>query len=178
MRLLLQRTIATSAPAAELDAVADLLEGAAAQLAPFQLDSRLDGPPAAGMFETHPITGPSNVLAPPLEVEADGGRAVVTGTYGQAYEGPPGRLHGGFVAAGFDIALGRAVGSTSPGALTGTLTVRYRKATPLFVPVRYEAGVVATEGRKITVRGHLSADGDITAEAEGVWIAGKGAARA
>jgi acyl-coenzyme A thioesterase PaaI-like protein len=170
LRLLMQRLVATDAPESLLGGAADELEALAARLAPHQLDDRQAGLVGFGSMETHPLTGPSNGLAPPLVCEASHGRSVVTGTYGHAFEGPTGRLHGGFVAAGLDLALGRAVGSTGQLALTGTLSVRFRKATPLFVPVRYEAEVGEVDGRKITVSGRLTADGEVTAEAQGLWI--------
>ena len=56
-----------------------------------------------------------------------------------------------------------------PG-FTGTLTIRYRKPTPLHTELRFEAGVARVEGRKIFAKGQLFAGDLLTAEAEGIFV--------
>jgi len=172
LRVVIQRLVATDAGEGDLAAVTSELRSIADRLEPHQLAHRYEGGDAADTgWLTHPMTGAGNALANPLTVETTpDGRAVVTGTYTHAYEGPAGRLHGGYVAMGMDLVLGRAVGAAGFTAFTGILTVRYRKPTPLFVPVRYEGEVLTTEGRKITARAVLRAEGEVTAEADGIWI--------
>ena len=170
LRLLIRRSVATGAPVGELDEVAEQLEEAAGRLEPFALGSRIEREGRASILETHPIWGPSSALAPPFEVARRSSVAVATGTFGLAYEGAPGRVHGGFVAAGFDVTMGQAVGAAGRAGLTGTLTVRYLRPTPIDVPLRYEAEVTGSEGRKIYVRATLRVGDEVTAEAEGVWI--------
>jgi acyl-CoA thioesterase FadM len=58
----------------------------------------------------------------------------------------------------------------NPG-MTGTLSIRYRKPTPLLTELVFEARVTKTEGRKIFTHCTVSADGVLTAEAEGLFIA-------
>jgi acyl-CoA thioesterase FadM len=58
----------------------------------------------------------------------------------------------------------------NPG-MTGTLTIRYRRPTPLLTELVFEAYVDRVEGRKIFTHGTLSANGTLTAEAEGLFIA-------
>ena len=48
-----------------------------------------------------------------------------------AYEGPPTCVHGGVIAETFDEVLGAANMVAGNPGMTGTLTVRYRKPTPL-----------------------------------------------
>jgi len=55
--------------------------------------------------------------------------------------------------------------------MTGTLTIRYRRPTPLLTELTFEAYVDRVEGRKIFTHGTLSANGRLTAEAEGLFIA-------
>ena len=59
--------------------------------------------------------------------------------FGSAYEGPPGHVHGGFVAAAFDEVLGYVQSLGGRPGMTGTLTVRYRSPTPLYTELRFEA---------------------------------------
>jgi acyl-coenzyme A thioesterase PaaI-like protein len=90
--------------------------------------------------------------------------------FGAAYEGPPGCVHGGFVAAAFDEVLGYAQSLTGNPGMTGTLTVRYRRPTPLHTELRFEAHVDRVEGRKIFALGTLHAGETLCAEAEGIFV--------
>jgi acyl-CoA thioesterase FadM len=54
--------------------------------------------------------------------------------------------------------------------MTGTLTVRYRKPTPLHTELRLAARVDRVEGRKIFASGGIHAGDLLTAEAEGIFI--------
>ena len=96
-----------------------------------------------GPFDNSPLMGRANPLAPPvkLQIEADG-RVTGTATFGSAYEGPPGHVHGGFVAAAFDELLGLVqIKGGTPG-MTGRLTVHYRSPTPLHTELRFDDGGV------------------------------------
>ena len=54
--------------------------------------------------------------------------------------------------------------------MTGTLTVRYRKPTPLLTPLGLVARYTGSEGRKIFAWSGIYHDGELTAEAEGIFI--------
>ena len=95
------------------------------------------------------MSGRSNPLAPPLHLEMHEGLTTGWAVYGDAYEGPPGCLHGGFVAAAFDDLMGFAQMASGKAGFTGTLTVRMVRPTPLNVRIDYEAGLERVEGRKI-----------------------------
>ncbi|WP_043807353.1 PaaI family thioesterase [Rhodococcus triatomae] len=114
--------------------------------------------------------GLKNAIAPPLVIERDDtGRHWTDVTLGAAYEGPPGHVHGGICALVLDHLLG-VTASAAARRFTGTLTLRYVRATPLG-PLRAEADVVSVEGRKGTVRGTLSVATGVTVEAEGIFVA-------
>ena len=78
-----------------------------------------------------PFAGAMSPLAPPLVAEWVGDTIEARATYGLVYEGPPGCLHGGFVAAGFDEVLGYAQSMSGAPGMTANLTVKYRAPTPL-----------------------------------------------
>lgn len=127
------------------------------------------GTPSA-LFDFSPIMGAANPLAPPVSLEPADGLVKGTATFGSAYEGPPGCVHGGWLAAAFDEVLGMAQSLGGSPGMTGTLTVRYRRPTPLHRRLVFEGELVRVEGRKIFTQGRCLLDGEVTAEAEGIFI--------
>jgi hypothetical protein len=125
-----------------------------------------------------PVSGRSNPMAPPVVLRVQrgapredvGGDYHITGTatFGAAYEGPPGHVHGGLVAAMFDELLGFA--QLSPG-FTAYLHVNYRKPTPLNAELRLLAWVESVERRKRIVRGECYLGDTLLTDAEGLFIA-------
>ncbi len=96
---------------------------------------------------------------------------VAEANFGQAYEGPPGCVHGGYVAASFDEVLGAAQSLSGAPGMTGTLTVRYESPTPLKTDLRFEGRLVGVERRKIFTEGACYAGDRLTATAKGTFIA-------
>ena len=123
-----------------------------------------------GLFERSPLSGRSNALAAPLTMWEDGEHTRARATYGAAYEGPPGCLHGGIVMAAFDDVLGVAQAASGNAGMTGTLSVRMIRPTPLHEPIDYVAGVTARSGRKIEVWGRSTHDGEVLAEAQATFV--------
>ncbi|MFN8617647.1 MAG: PaaI family thioesterase [Dehalococcoidia bacterium] len=122
------------------------------------------------MMDRSPIVGLGNPVAPPLVFAVEGDQVVGRGRFGLQYEGPPNSVHGGFVAAALDELLGMAQSLSGKAGMTGTLTVRYRKPTPLHTDLRLTARVEKVEGRKIFTSGELRAGDMLCAEAEGIFI--------
>ncbi|KAA1421514.1 PaaI family thioesterase [Nocardioides humilatus] len=117
------------------------------------------------------VMGLRNPIAPPLHIVNDGqGQAWSDFHLGAPYEGPPGLVHGGVVALVLDQVLGHAVSTSGRPGMTGTLTITYRQGTPLG-DLRCEAWVDRREGIKTWGKGRiLNAEGELTAEAEGIFI--------
>jgi hypothetical protein len=117
-----------------------------------------------------PLLGSLHPAAAPMTWDMHDGRFVGHGVLGAAYEGPPGYVHGGWVALMFDEALGVAnVANGYPG-MTARLTIRYRRPTPLGTELRLEAWTTGREGRRITTAGTLSAGDLVCAQAEGLFV--------
>lgn len=117
------------------------------------------------------MTGRSNPFSPPLSLSMEGGKAVGRVKFGTTYEGIPGHVHGGMVAAVLDETLGYLAVNHDIGGLTAVLTVRYRAPTPLEIELAVEANLVRTEGKKAFVEARIRAGDAVTAEAEGVFVA-------
>jgi acyl-coenzyme A thioesterase PaaI-like protein len=89
------------------------------------------------------------------------------------YEGPPGLVHGGVSALLLDQLLGESAAAGGSPGMTGTYTLRYRRPTPLG-DLSMEGWVESSDGVKTFAKGHIKdAEGNITVEAEGVFIAPK-----
>lgn len=166
-------------PAAELDelvASSRSLADALAQYPSLMEYGGLASAPWADsqLMERSGITGRSNPLAPPLHLEM-GEDGVTRGhaTYGAAYEGPAGCLHGGFVAAAFDDLMGFAQMASGRAGYTGTLTVKMLRPTPLFERIDYEGSFDRIDGRKIWVTARSWCGDEQLAEAEIVFISPK-----
>lgn len=89
------------------------------------------------------------------------------------FQGYPGVVHGGIVATLLDETLARAVMVTDPDRFmfTGRLTTRYRKPTPLGVPVRLVGKVIRDRGKVAECASFLyGPDGELCAEAEGLLL--------
>ena len=177
MRDVIENLVATKAPLEVIAEAAEQLEAVAASLADHPrgllmegfAESANAGDPHAH-FDHSPIIGKANPLAPPLDLRTEDGRIVGSAVFGSAYEGPPGAIHGGYVAAAFDELLGMAQSLGGKPGMTGTLTVRYRRPHPLHTRIDFEAELVRVEGRKIFTVGRSYAGGELRAEAEGIFI--------
>jgi acyl-coenzyme A thioesterase PaaI-like protein len=79
-------------------------------------------------------------------------------------------VHGGVIAETFDEMLGAANMVAGNPGMTGTLTVKYRKPTPLRTDLRIEARCVGRSGRKIRTWAGIYHGEVLTAEADGIFI--------
>lgn len=178
LRALMGRFVATEAPVEEFEGVADTLESLTARLAAYPQASLYLGfaeaansyGDSAGPFDNSPVMGLSNPLAPPMLLEVLDDAVVGTAVLGSAYEGPPGYVHGGFVAAMFDELLGLTQTLSGQPGMTGRLTVTYRSPTPLHTELRFHGAVASASGRKILCRGTIHAGDTLCAEAEGLFV--------
>jgi acyl-coenzyme A thioesterase PaaI-like protein len=178
MRLVIERLVPSNAPTDELRLAAEGLERYAEAL---QAHPRLikvmghsesaNAGNVGAFFDQSPLIGLANPLAPPITIAKSGERsAQARVTFGSAYEGPPGSVHGGFVAAAFDEVLGFVQSLSGNPGMTGTLTVRYRKPTPLHQELHFDGEWIRSEGRKTFCEGRVMANGVLTAEAEGIFV--------
>lgn len=176
-RRLVEALVTTAAPEGELQAIAEQLESLLGKLAPQPRLVGRDTVMQAGRgsrsivaYELGALCGHSNPVAPPLRQWQEGDVAYGEVTMGWQYEGPPGAVHGGYVAALFDDFLGMAQKMTGQPGVTGTLSIRYKLPTPIGKPLRLVGKVKAIEGRKNILVGEMWAGDKLTATAEGLFI--------
>ncbi|MEE6169710.1 MULTISPECIES: PaaI family thioesterase [unclassified Mycolicibacterium] len=174
VRALIDATIRSEADPADVAAAKAEIDSATARLRAKQIDGAFgvrftsDGD---RMPWGNPAIGIRNPIAPPLVIVKHPSGVVSSNFHlGAAYEGPPGHVHGGIVAMVLDHLLGE-VAANDPDSprFTGTLTIRYVRATPLG-DLHAEGQITRTDGIKAYATGHLSDSEGVTAEAEGVFI--------
>lgn len=124
-----------------------------------------------GFFDHSPMIGRANPIAPPITIRVVDDRTMEgTATFGAAYEGPPGCVHGGYVAAAFDEVLGSAQSLSGTPGMTARLAVDYRSPTPLHEELLFIGRLEKVEGRKIFTTGTVHAGDRLCAEAQGLFV--------
>jgi len=133
--------------------------------------------PGADAATTRPYYFPGalepsvHVGAPAMTATQDGPRRFGTVRFELIHEGPPGCVHGGFLAWMFDQAFGQlVVASDEPGGPTHRLEVTYRRPTPILRELRYDVGTERIEGRKHFARATLHHGETLTAEATALFV--------
>jgi acyl-coenzyme A thioesterase PaaI-like protein len=117
-----------------------------------------------------PIMGRLNPASFGIEIRRVGEKVVSEVVLAEPAEGATGLVHGGVIAAIYDEVLAAANLMIKAGGPTGTLTVRYRKPTPLYAPLRFEAWVDRLEDRKVHVHGHCLLGEQRLSEAQAVFV--------
>jgi acyl-coenzyme A thioesterase PaaI-like protein len=118
-----------------------------------------------------PISGRRNPIAPPIKMWKTGdGEVMGEAIFSPTYAGPPDSVHGGIIAAVFDEILAMANVISGTAGFTGTLTIKYRRTTPLNTPIELWGKNVRRDGRKQLCRGEMRVNGEVTASAEGLFI--------
>ncbi|OBG15660.1 thioesterase [Mycolicibacterium celeriflavum] len=174
VRRLIDVSIRSQADESSVKSAIDKIDGAAAELestlreGSFGLEHTGDG---QLMAWGNVVMGVRNPVAPPLVVHHEpDGSAWAEFVLGAAFEGPAGHVHGGVCAMLLDHVLGATAHQPGMPAVTGTLTLRYRRGTRLGRPLRAEAHVERVDGVKTFAIGHIADDEGVTVEAEGIFI--------
>lgn len=181
VRAVIGELLSTSASIADIRAAHQFVSNAVALLGQREHDESFAGPSEAALAVTgsfldrSPLTGTINPLAVPMRVFTevdDSGETIAIGrvSFGSAYEGPPGCVHGGFIAAAFDEVLGVAQSLSGNPGMTVNLSIDYRSPTPLVQPLVFRGRIEKIDGRKISTTGTLHHGDMLCAEATGLFI--------
>jgi len=171
LRDLTSTALALEQPSAELRRLTDEVRAAQARLAgemPRDLRPRVGADAQADQrvyIDHSRDIGDYNPCFPGYELACADDRAVGSVEFPIAYEGPPGLVHGGFLAVFFDCVLQQLNCDLGLTGKTLSLSLRYRRPTPLLTQLR----VVATreiDGDRIRSRGELLLDDTVLCEAE------------
>lgn len=126
--------------------------------------------PMADHQTRHPLVGQMNPIAPPVVFEVVDGVVIGRGVFHEGYQGPPNLVHGGWIASLFDDALGRTQRDLGRYGVTGSLSVTYKRPTPINTEVEVRAHIEELRERRFRAVGELWCRGEITATAEAWFI--------
>lgn len=178
VRALVAATVTVSAPDAVLEQAAEEVAAITARLESHVGETPIPRYPKLVPTPLEPadvmpydfVLGRYNPLAPPITFTWEDSKAIGRVTYTRPYEGPPGCVHGGVIAAAFDQVLSVANMMEGTPGPTAKLEFRYRHPTPLGVPLRFESWRTRLAGRRIHTTGRLLAGDQVTVEAEGIFV--------
>lgn len=122
------------------------------------------------MGELVAMAGRSHPCAPQLTWQEEHNRITGTVTFGQAFEGPPGHTHGGWVAGILDHIMGMTHVRTGHPGMTGGLSIRYLKPTPLNEEIHISAEAVELDDKRTEVKATMRWGDVTTATAEAIFV--------
>lgn len=129
----------------------------------------LDGEPM-DLFRDSVVSGRTNPMGIGLEVRRRGDSVVATTTLGPAFEGAPGRAHGGVVAAIVDETIGYVLPILGELAYTANLNLDYVAPAPLHQELRVTASLRDRADRKLWLQAHGESDDGIFVRAEALFL--------
>jgi acyl-coenzyme A thioesterase PaaI-like protein len=170
LRRLLEVVVQTGAEPAALGAAAAAVDELTARLTGSVIRPDFSVEPSSYRSHLSLVGGRSHPVAPQLQMAVDGRGGTGEVVVGKRFEGGPGLVHGGVVALLIDHAMGCVAARPDRPAMTVSLTLRYRRPTPLGVPLTVSVSLDRIDGRRLHLSASISADGQVTVRAEGVFL--------
>jgi acyl-coenzyme A thioesterase PaaI-like protein len=128
------------------------------------------GAAAGSGFADRAVGGAANPTSVDLDVTFEPDEVTAQVVLRHAFEGAPGRAHGGIVAAAFDDVTGFVIGQIREPAFTGELVVRYLAPVPVNEPLEIRARLEGRERRKLFITAEARHLGEIVATCRAIYI--------
>jgi len=122
------------------------------------------------LFADSFVSGTANPMGLAAQLWREGDTACMQVTLGKAFEGAPGRAHGGVVAALLDEVMGLMNVLHGAMAFTARLDITYHAPTPLGEPIIARAWLQRKDERKHFVEATLHADELLVASSNALFI--------
>ena len=122
------------------------------------------------LFSDSIVAGAANPMGLAAQLWRDGDVACMRVTLGKAFEGAPGRAHGGVVAALLDEVMGLMNVIHGAMAFTAQLDITYVAPTPVGEPIIARVWLARRDNRKQFVEATLHADDVLVASANALFI--------
>ncbi|HZJ25465.1 MAG TPA: hotdog fold domain-containing protein [Acidimicrobiia bacterium] len=125
--------------------------------------------PGAG-FSDRAVAGTTNPTSIDIDARFEGEEVVADVVLRRAFEGAPGRAHGGIVAAAFDDVTGFVIGRLREPAFTGELTVRFHAAVPVEQTLRMVSRLDGRERRKLFISAEAHVGDQLVASCRAIYV--------
>ena len=177
-RALNEKLVSTDIDPELAAALTEKIEGLAAELSQAQQVNGLVDMAKRGqrgtiddvMGELVSVGGRSHPCSPELRWQEASNRITGTVKFSQAFEGPPGHVHGGWVAGVLDHLMGMTHVRTGHPGMTGGLSVRYLKPTPLNQRIGVSAQATELDDKRTEVKAEMRFGETTTAKAEAIFV--------
>ena len=177
-RALNEKLVSTDIDPELAAALIEKIEGLAAELSQAQQVTGLVDMAKRGqrgtiddvMGELVSVGGRSHPCSPELRWQEASNRITGTVKFSQAFEGPPGHVHGGWVAGVLDHLMGMTHVRTGHPGMTGGLSVRYLKPTPLNQRIGVSAQATELDDKRTEVKAEMRFGETTTAKAEAIFV--------
>jgi len=116
------------------------------------------------------VGGSANPFGTGATHRRDGDESVTTVTFGPAFEGPAGRVHGGAVALVVDESTATVLPMLGRFGFTGSVNLRLVAPAPLGTEVTFRSRLDREEGRKLFVRCVGAGPEGSFVEAEAIYV--------
>ena len=133
---------------------------------------RRDGADSQRVYLSHAFDiGAFNPCFPEYEFDRiDAETAAGRVTFPVVYEGPPGLVHGGFLAVFFDCVIQHQNCATELSGKTRSLNVKFRRPTPILTELRFDI-TRTQEDRGVTSTARLLLDDEVLCIGEATTLA-------
>ncbi len=121
-------------------------------------------------FADRAVGGAANPTSVDVDVKFEPDEVIARVVLRQAFEGAPGRAHGGIVAAAFDDVTGFVIGQIHEPAFTGELVVRYLAPVPVNETLEIRARLDSRERRKLFITAEARHADEIVATCRAIYI--------
>ncbi len=170
VRRLLDVVVQTGASPAVLGAAAAAIDRVTAGLAGSLVRQDIAVDPDSYRSHMSLVGGLSHPAAPQLAIKLSENAGTGDVIVGPAFQGGPGLVHGGVIALLIDHAMGCVANQSHQPAMTVRLGLRYRRPTPIGVPLTVAVRLDSVEGRKLHLSASVSAAGEVTVEADATFL--------
>jgi acyl-coenzyme A thioesterase PaaI-like protein len=170
LRRLLDVVVRTGAGPQELSAAADIIDELTARLEARTVRTEMSVDSDSYRAQMSLVGGLSHPAAPQLVMQLQGERGSGEVVVGPVFQGGPGLVHGGIIALLIDHAMGCVAARPDRPAMTVRLGLRYRRPTPLGVPLTVSVVLDRIDGRQLYLSATITAEGQVTVEADAVFL--------
>jgi acyl-coenzyme A thioesterase PaaI-like protein len=178
LRQMNEVAVCTALPPAQVESIARQLEQLTGELASQQHDGPFSGllprerdyaRPGHAM-PLSPVIGELNPLRPEIELRLEGQRVRGSARLGKRFIGPAGYAHGGVTAMICDQLAALASRAAGVRGVTRTLSVRYRRPTPLYQTLELEGWCEQVGEDRAQVVCEIRASGELCVRAEAEMV--------